>query len=140
MKVAINFNKEKIGTIAKKYHLKFVILFGSKARLEPRNIESDFDIAVFAGKETDYKFLLNLFSEFSDLFPGENVDVRSLDTTNLLFRYQVVKHGVLLFGDKKKYLMYKLNIIKQYVDDGQKYFPFLEDRLNRQQKYLEEQL
>lgn len=140
MKTKTNFNKEKIAKIAKKYHLKFVVLFGSRARKEARNIESDLDIAVFAGKEVDYKLLLNLFSEFSDVFPEENVDVRSLDITNLLFRYQVIKHGLLLFGNEKEYLEYKLNIIKQYTDDGEKYFPFLEDRLNRQQKYLEEKL
>ena len=136
----ISFDKEKIARIAKKYNLVFVILFGSKARKEKPNIETDLDIAVLAKKETDYKLFGNLYSEFSDVFRGENVDVRFLNNSDLLFRHSVVRDGVLLYGDENKYLAYRLLTLKRYSDDGKKYFPMLDRSIEVKQKFLEKHL
>lgn len=135
--ISIDYNREKLVKVAKKYDLMFVVLFGSKARGEHPNAESDIDIAVLPSEESDYELFKNLFSEFSDIFRGENVDVRFLEGGNLLFRYEVVKDGILLAGNEKKYENYKLSIIKSYSDDKQKYLPFLEKRLIKRQEYLE---
>ena len=136
----IRFDKEKMAKIVKKYHLVFVVLFGSKARGEKQNIESDLDIAVLPPEESSYELFKNLYSEFSDLFRGENVDVRFLDDSNLMFRYQVVKHGILLAGDEKEYLDYKLSIIRQYADDGKKYLPILDKLVHNRLEILEKKL
>lgn len=137
----ISFDKEKIARVArvaKKYNLVFVILFGSKARMEKPNPETDFDIAVLTKKDPDYKLFGKLFSEFSDIFRGENVDVRFLNDSDLLFRHSVVRDGVLLYGDEVEYLNYRLLTIKQYTDDGQKYFPMLDRLILKQQQHFEE--
>src|SRR3990167_2558827 len=131
------FNKKRIAAIAKKYGLTFVILFGSKARLERANPETDLDIAVLAKSNPDYKLFGRLYREFSDVFKGENVDVRFLNGTDLLFRHSVVRDGLLLYGDEKKYLEYKLLTIKRYVDDGKKYFPVLDEKIKNNLKFLE---
>ena len=136
----IRFYKKEISRIAKKYKIVFVILFGSRARMEKPNSETDLDIAVLAKKETDYKLFGKLFSEFSDVFRGENVDVRFLNGSNLLFRHSVVRDGILLYGDENKYLEYKLLTIKRYVDDGRKYFPALDEKIENAQRTLEEKL
>lgn len=137
MDTPIHFDKEKIARVAQKHRLLFVILFGSKARRERENEESDLDIAVYSLKEPDYDLFKKLFSDFSDIFRGNNVDVRFLNDTDLLFRFQVVKDGILLFGKGKDYNVYKLSIIRQYQDDGQKYFPMLDRLVLKQQEYLE---
>jgi len=136
----ISFNKEKIARIAQKYKIVFVVLYGSKARMEKPNSETDLDIAVLTKKETDYKLFGKLFSEFSDVFRGENVDVRFLNDSDLLFRHSVVRDGVLLYGDESKYLEYKLLTIKRYVDDGRKYFPMLDRSIEVKQEFLEKYL
>lgn len=128
--------KEKIRRIAQKYGIVFVVLFGSKARIEKPNAETDLDIAVLVKGKPNYKLFGKLFSGFSDIFAGENVDVRFLNDYDLLFRYEVVKDGILLFGDSDKYLEYKFSIIKRFVDDGRKYAPFLKELLRNQQSIL----
>lgn len=140
MNTKIPFDKEKIAKIAQKHKLLFVVLFGSKPRMEKPNPETDFDIAVLTKKVPSYKLFGKLFSEFSDVFPGENVDVRFLNDTDLLFRHSVVRDGVLLYGDEKKYLDFKLLTIRQYVDDGRKYFPALDEKIKNSLKILEENL
>lgn len=134
----ISFNKEKIAGVAQDYKLLFVVLFGSKARQERENKESDLDIAVYSIQEPGYDLFKKLFSDFSNIFRGYNVDVRFLNDTDLLFRFQVVKDGVLLFGSEKDYSVYKLSIMRQYQDDGQKYFPMLDRMIEVKQKLLEE--
>jgi len=135
-----HIDKERITRIAKKYGIVFVILFGSKARLEKPNSETDIDIAVLTKSKPDYKLFGKLFSEFSDVFRGENVDVRFLNDSDLLFRHSVVRDGVLLYGSEKKYLEYKLLTIKRYVDDGRKYFPMLDRSIEVKQEFLEKYL
>lgn len=139
----ISFDKEKIArvtSVAKKYNLVFVVLFGSKARTEKPNPETDLDIAILTKSEADYKLLGKLFSEFSDIFRGENVDVRFLNNCDLVFRHNVVRDGVLLYGNKDKYLSYRLLTIRRYIDDGKKYFPVLDEMIENTQKKLEERL
>lgn len=140
MNTQIRFDKEKIAKIAQKHKLLFVILFGSKARGERENAESDLDIAALSFQEPDYDLFKKLFSDFSSIFRGHNVDVRFLNDTDLLFRFQVIKDGILLFGREKDYDIYKLSIVRQYQDDGQKYFPMLDRMIEVKQKLLEESL
>ena len=139
-RLQMSYDKEKIAAIAKKFNIVFVVLFGSKARSERPNAETDLDIAVLTKKEQDYKLFGNLFSAFSNFFKGENVDVRFLNNSDLLFRHSVVRDGVLLYGDENKYLNFKLLIIKQYVDDGRKYFPALDEKIENTQRILEKRL
>lgn len=137
MNTKIPFDKEKIAKISEKHKLLFVVLFGSKARGERENAESDLDIAVISSQKSDYDLFKKLFSDFSDIFRGHNVDVRFLNHSDLLFRYLVVKDGVLLCGDKNKYFEYRLLTIKQYVDDGKKYFPALRILIDRKLENLQ---
>lgn len=140
MSIQIHFDKEKIAKIAQKHKLLFVVLFGSKARGERENAESDLDIGVLSSQKSDYDIFNKIFSDFSSAFRGHNVDVRFLNDTDLLFRFQVVKDGILLFGREKDYGIYRLSIMRQYKDDGQKYFPMLDRMIEVKQKLLEESL
>lgn len=132
-----SLNEQKISEISKKYGLIFVILFGSRARGDKQNVESDLDIAVLTEKKPDAHLFGELYSEFSDIFPHEQIDLRFLNDADLLFQKEVVYDGVLLFGDKETYMIYKLSTIKRFTDDGKKYFPFLKQMAYNKQKILE---
>lgn len=134
------FNKEKLAGIAKRHHLVFVVLFGSRARGERKNVESDLDIAVLVKKEPTYRQYMDIYGDIADLFAGENADVRLLNDADLMFRYNVVRDGILLFGDTKVYEKYKLLTIRRYVDDGKKYFPFLDQKIEERLFHLEKTL
>ncbi len=136
---AFSYDKEKIADVSQRYGLRFVILFGSYAREEEKDT-SDVDVAVLAEHKPDAELFGILFSAFSEIFPHKEIDVRFLNNPDLLFRFQVVKDGVLLYGDKKEYEAYYRYSIKSYVDDGRKYFPFRDQLLREQQQKLEEAL
>ncbi|QQG40754.1 MAG: nucleotidyltransferase domain-containing protein [Candidatus Levyibacteriota bacterium] len=140
MKKKIQFDKEKMAAIAKKHGLVFVVLFGSKARGEKPNAESDLDIAVLAKKDLSYKQYMNVHSMIADLFSGQNADVRLLNDTDLLFQHNVVRDGILLFGNHEEYKTYKRLIVRRYVDDGEIYFPMLDRLVFKQQEELERKI
>ena len=129
--------RHQIKKIAQKFGLKLVVLFGSKA--EGRFKEgSDLDIAVLSGGKPTYKLFSRLFSALSKVFKKENIDLRFLNEANPLFRFEVIKNGILLAGEERFYKDFKIQTIKSYIDDGKKYFPYLERLLEKNQKLLKE--
>jgi predicted nucleotidyltransferase len=138
MKIKLDsFQKQMIENIAKKNGVVFAVIFGSASQGKERP-ESDFDIAVLLKKEPDYKTFSRLFSAFSDVFKGKNVDLRFLNEADPFFRFEVVKNGVLIYGSQQDYNEFKIYSNKIYIDDGKKYFPYLEQLLQKKQRQLEE--
>lgn len=128
--------KEKIKKTAQKNRLVFAVLFGSTITGK-RSQESDLDIAVLTKKKPDYKLFKKLFADFSDIFRGENVDVRFLNEADSLFRFQVIKNGFLLHGDKEQFQEYSSYAYKSYIDDALPLFDLQRKILYRKQKELE---
>jgi len=129
--------KQEIKKIAKKFGLLLVVLFGSKAK-GGFGKESDLDIAVLSEKPPSYRLFKELFSALSQIFKKENVDLRFLNEADPLFCFEVIKNGILLAGENSFYNDFKVQTIKTYIDDGKKYFPYLEKLLEKNQKVLEE--
>lgn len=128
--------KKKLEKIGRKNRLLFAVVFGSAAKGQKRPT-SDFDVAVLSYKKPSYQLLKNLFSDFSEVFKGENVDVRFLNEADPFFRFQVIKEGELIYGDRQAYNRFKVYANKIFIDDGRKYFPYLEKILERNQRKLE---
>lgn len=128
--------EKKIKAIAQKYGVVFAVVFGSAAK-GTKTKESDFDLAVLTREKPSYQLFKNLFSEFSEVFKGENVDLRFLNEADPLFRFQVVKEGKLLYGHPQAYTDFKIYALKIFLDNGKKYFPYLERLLEKNQKALE---
>lgn len=136
MKYADPVIKKHIATIGKQYDLLFVVLFGSRARKQTHTA-SDLDIAVMVKQTPDEALFGKLFVAFSTLFPHETVDIRFLNNADPLFRFQVTKDGILLYGDEQQYTAYRLFAHKSYIDDGRKYFPFRDQLIAKKQQHLE---
>lgn len=114
---------------------ELVIAFGSRVT-KSEHKDSDLDIAVLTKTTPDYDVFQKVYASLSDIFKGENVDVRFLNEADPLFAMQVVKNGVLLYGDQDTYDDLKMITNRRYVDDGKKYFPMHEQLLIEQQKRL----
>jgi predicted nucleotidyltransferase len=114
---------------------KLVVLYGSKISGTSRS-DSDFDVAVLSAKKPDYRLFNQLFADLSRIFKGENVDIRFLNQADPLYAMEVVKDGILLFGDQDEFDDLKVLVNKKYIDDGRKYFPFRDQLLKEQQNYL----
>jgi len=137
MKIKLSLSqKQKLAEMAEKNGLVFAVVFGSAAqgRKQPK---SDFDIAVLTKKKPSARLFYKLFQEFSNIFKGENVDVRFLNEADPFFRFEVIKDGQLIYGDLQTYNQFKIYTLKIYLDDGKKYFPYLEKLLEKNQQKLE---
>ena len=115
--------KEKIELkkVAEKYGLKFIIVHGSYAtgKIRPG---SDLDIAVLGKSKKDgvpLDRLLKIHNELADIFgdgPKRELDLKSLHNTDPLFRYFVMRDGVLLYGNEADYEEFKLYAFRDFYE------------------------
>lgn len=122
--------KLKIEKIAKKFHLKMIVVFGSFASGKNR-ADSDLDVAVLGLKEVSFKDQIRLTNELSLIF-NKNIDLSVLNTANPLLLFQASKNSILVFGNKEEFLKFKLYAFSAYND----YAPYFEMEKNLNKKLI----
>jgi len=69
------------------------------------------------GKEPiKFDALVDLNNEFAEIFETKNIDVKSLHFTDPLFRYEVARKGILLYGEAGFYNRFKAYAFRDYND------------------------
>jgi uncharacterized protein len=122
--------KMKIEKIAKKFHLKLALVFGSFASGKNRE-ESDLDIAVLGSGKISFKKQINLISEFSRIF-RRDVDLSILNSANPLLLFEASKKSILIFGSKEELAHFKLRAFNAYHD----YAPYFEMERNLNKRLI----
>jgi|SRR3989344_4360472 len=110
--------KLKTKSIAEKYDLRLVILYGSYAKNKATE-KSDVDIAVLGKKKITFNEEIALNNDFAGICADlgiKEVDVKSLHNASLLFLFQVMKDGVLLFGSTYDFNSFKVYASRAYHD------------------------
>ena len=107
--------KPKIAEIAEKKKLSLVILYGSQATGKIRS-DSDIDIAALGNRPLRFEDITDLINDFSEAFNSNEIDVKSLHFASPLFRFQVMRDGILLCGDRKKFISFKAYAFRDYCD------------------------
>lgn len=111
-----NSKKPEIEKLAEKHELSLVVLYGSYAKNLAKK-DSDVDIAVYRkGRTISFEELVDLNNEFADVFKSMEVDVKSLHNTNPLFRYQAMRDGILLCGNRRDFISFKAYAFRDYCD------------------------
>lgn len=114
----ITFDEKNLTSIAQKHALRFVILHGSTARGRTRS-DSDVDVAVVGTGPIDLKTQVRLAADLGSVFGGASareLDVKTLDRVDPLFRHEVVRDGQLLYGDPTQYEEFKAFARRAYDD------------------------
>ena len=94
----MKFNLLKLRSLAKKYHLALLVMFGSQAS-DKAHSESDLDLAFYAfGKVNEEK----LYEDIIHLFKRADIDLVNLSTNhNHLLRFEALHKGVVLYEAEK---------------------------------------
>jgi len=94
-----------------------LILFGSRATSPPLiTPESDLDLAVLLNPEQPANRFIECIQDLFELFSLYDADIALLNYTDPLFRYEVMKDGVLLFGDLDDFLEYRAFAFRDFMD------------------------
>jgi len=131
--------KQKIKKIGKKYSLKLILLHGSYATGKIKS-GSDLDIAVLGRKLIEFKTLLKIHFDLAKIL-GDNrqreLDLKSLHNVNPLFRFEVMRDSILLFGKTFDYYSFKAYAFRNF-QESQSLFELLGKMIEKKQKYLME--
>ena len=126
--------RKRLREVARENGLKFIIIYGSLAK-EQHKPESDIDIAILGEKKAGLKKYLYLFTQFSEIFPGKEIDLKSLHRVDPLFRYLVVRDGMLLCGNPTDYLEFKSYAFRDY-QESQSLFSLQKRLIQKRQTVL----
>lgn len=110
--------QKEIERIAEKFHLRFVVLHGSYATGKNRP-GSDLDIAILGKKPLSWDEMLGAVGEFSDIFgdsKNRELDLKQIHNIDSLFRFLIVRDGMLLYGDRTDYDGFRAFAYRDYVD------------------------
>ncbi|MFB6246584.1 MAG: nucleotidyltransferase domain-containing protein [Candidatus Pacearchaeota archaeon] len=77
---------EEIEKIAKKFNLKFIIIFGSKAKGKEKN-HSDLDLAYYPEGDVDNK---NLYQDLMEHFKRADIDLIDLKKRKATYSFSLV--------------------------------------------------
>lgn len=110
--------KPKLEILRLRYQLRFIILHGSYA-LGKEHAESDLDIAVVGNQPIGFREIMDIQRSLGELLEAVDIydlDVKSLNRVDPLFRYLVVRDSILLAGDLHDYNEFKAYAFRDYVD------------------------
>lgn len=110
--------KQALQEIGHSHDLRFVILHGSYAKGTPRP-GSDLDIAIVGKERISFDTLFKIHGELASIFGDDRereLDLKTLQGVDPLFRYFVVRDGVLLFGNSTEYNEFKAYAFRDFVD------------------------
>ena len=135
-------HRQDLESLARKYHLKFVVVFGSAA-LGALRKGSDLDVAVLHKNHIALpaKDFFNLMNAFGDSIGKgfEKVDLVDIASANILLRYEITLRGKLLLGDQAAYSEYCTRSFKEYID-GKSLRDLERDLIAKRQQILKEKL
>jgi predicted nucleotidyltransferase len=110
---------EALDAVCRSFGLRRVILFGSYATGDPPPDEnSDVDVAISGGPASSPTALWECHDALSRLFPGRTLDLVNLADADPLFRWEIMREGVHLWGDELDFLEFRAFAYRDFVDSA----------------------
>mgnify|MGYP003393919517 CR=1 FL=1 len=118
--------------IIKKYDLKLLLLFGSRARGDARK-DSDTDIAFFGNKRLDLKEKSMLMMDLTSFLRTDKIDIVDLREASPLIFYAITRDGKILYAhDMMFFYEIRTYAYKRYIET----VPIYEDMFKQIKKRL----
>lgn len=103
--------------VCKKYGVELLFLHGSLAQDRHGRL-SDIDLALL-GKGMNFKRLLKIEEEFSEIIGREDIDIADLNRASSLLGMQVIKKGIPLYVSNQKRLKeFRYRTFLGYLDSS----------------------
>lgn len=136
-KTPIPIDREQLAAAARRLGLRLVVLYGSQATRRPEpTSESDVDIAVLGCHADNFWECYTALSKASGSLPLDMVRIEDADA---LFRYEIMRGALLLYGDPDLFCEYHAYAYRDFV--GSADLLALEDALFRKKMvYIKERL
>lgn len=114
--MTITFDKERLAAASHRLGLRLVVLYGSHATHRPEPTpESDVDIAVL-GCQAD-KFW-DCYMALSEMLDKHSLDMVRIEDADALFRHEIMRAGILLYGDLDLFYEYRAYAYRDFVDSA----------------------
>jgi len=131
------YNPERLAKIAQEMELRLVALFGSRAKGRPRPVaDSDIDIAILGLPASRYWDCLR---ELGGVFRDHPLDVVRLENADPLFRHEVMRKAVLLWGEPDLFSGYRAYAYRDFIDSAD-LFDLEQALFAKKMKWLRRQL
>lgn len=108
---------ERVRSLASRYPIRMVLLFGSAMSPGKEHARSDLDVAVaFEGSVPDRRALADLGHALQEIFPEREVDLAVLNYADPLLLNKIAENCLLLYGDPQRLAEFKIYAYKRFQD------------------------
>lgn len=108
--------KTRIDELAKKYHLKMILLFGSRASGKIHK-ESDYDVAYLPSGNLEFDEETDINLQFIGIFSHDRIDTVDMRKASPLLSYAIFTNCQILFAeDNLIFYRYRAYTAKQFAD------------------------
>jgi predicted nucleotidyltransferase len=115
----LDFDPDLLAESCRRLGIRRLVLFGSRATgTPPPDRESDLDLAISLEAEAPRRDFSDYFMALGDVFADHSLDLAFLADADPLFRWEIMREGVLLWGDVIDFLEYRAFAFKDFVDSA----------------------
>lgn len=108
--------EKNIDYLVEEFTIDLIYIFGSYAK-GTNTSNSDIDIAVLIHDEADVYLKLEILGKLVDTFKREDIDLTILNNSNEILRFQVIKHGKIVYMDSLySKVMFESRAMSRYMD------------------------
>lgn len=108
-----------LSDVCRALRVRMLVLFGSRATGSPPPAPgSDLDVAISLADGEDRPRFWQIHQALADAFPDQSIDLAFLNEADSLFRWEILRDGILLWGDPDDFLELRAFAFRDYVDSA----------------------